>query len=663
MSAPTTVNWAEANWQYLTNALETVRYALLRHTRKYDIPKSAGSSAADAELPSPPALETVVKLFGLSAFERAVLLLCAGCELDSRFAALCATIHGDPQQSYPTFSLALAALPDPQWSALTPAAPLRDWQLIHVEPGPSLTRNTLRIDERILHYLTGVSHLDAQLAGLVQPQIPPEQLVPSHWALAREIAATWSQAVGEGALPAMQLCGPEVAGKRDIAAAACRLLGLPLYRMPAAALPARPGEHDQMLRLWQREYLLDNHVLLLDCDDSDPHDAALESAIAQIVEATPYMPLLLAGRERRGPWQRPVLTFDVVKPTPAEQRQVWMTLLGQDAEALTPQVEQIVSQFNLDAPAIAAAQSGAHGLMSEGNRNNGDRPAADALGDALWQVCRRQARPRLDDLAARIDTVACWDDLVLPDAEMEILHEIAAQVRGRGQVYERWGFQTKSRRGLGISALFAGASGTGKTLAAEVLANELRLDLYRIDLSAIVSKWVGETEKNLSRVFDAAEAGGAILLFDEADALFGKRGDVKDSHDRYANIEVSYLLQRMEAYRGLAILTSNLKESLDSAFARRIRFTVTFPFPDAAERAAIWRRVFPQATPTEGLDPARLARLDLPGGSIRNIALNAAFLAADAGEPVRMAHLLRAARREFAKLERPLSAADVRDWL
>ncbi len=278
-------------------------------------------------------------------------------------------------------------------------------------------------------------------------------------------------------------------------------------------------------------------------------------------------------------------------------------------------------------------------------------------------MCRLQARPRLDDLAARIDTVANWDDLVLPAAELEILHEIAAQVRGRSQVYERWGFQDKSRRGLGISALFAGASGTGKTLAAEVLANELRLDLYRIDLSAIVSKWVGETEKNLSRVFDAAEAGGAILLFDEADALFGKRGEVKDSHDRYANIEVSYLLQRMESYRGLAILTSNLKESLDSAFARRIRFTVTFPFPDAAERARIWRRVFPQATPTEGLDPAKLARLDLPGGAIRNIALNAAFLAADAGEPVRMAHLLRAARREFAKLERPLSAADVRDWL
>jgi SpoVK/Ycf46/Vps4 family AAA+-type ATPase len=235
-------------------------------------------------------------------------------------------------------------------------------------------------------------------------------------------------------------------------------------------------------------------------------------------------------------------------------------------------------------------------------------------------------------------------------------------VRQRRQVYEDWDFQSKGKRGLGISALFAGLSGTGKTMAAEVLARELRLDLYRIDLSAVVSKYIGETEKNLRRVFDAAEAGGAILLFDEADALFGKRGEVKDSHDRYANIEVSYLLGRMEAYRGLAILTTNMKDALDAAFLRRIRFVVQFPFPDQAEREAIWCGIYPQATPTEGLDAARLAQLNLAGGDIRNIALKAAFLAADAGEPVRMAHLLRAARHEYKKLERPLTSAEIRGW-
>jgi len=200
-------------------------------------------------------------------------------------------------------------------------------------------------------------------------------------------------------------------------------------------------------------------------------------------------------------------------------------------------------------------------------------------------------------------------------------------------------------------------------MASEVLANELRLDLYRIDLSRVVSKYIGETEKNLSRVFDAAEEGGAILLFDEADALFGKRSDVKDSHDRYANIEVSYLLQRMEAYRGLAVLTTNRKEALDTAFLRRIRFSVEFPFPDAAHREEIWRRVFPKQTPTQDLRPDRLARLNAAGGNIHNIALGAAFLAADASEPVGMSHLLTAARHEFAKLERPLADSEVAGWI
>jgi SpoVK/Ycf46/Vps4 family AAA+-type ATPase len=231
------------------------------------------------------------------------------------------------------------------------------------------------------------------------------------------------------------------------------------------------------------------------------------------------------------------------------------------------------------------------------------------------------------------------------------------------RVYEIWGFAAKGDRGLGISALFSGVSGTGKTLAAEVLANTLRLDVYRIDLSAVVSKYIGETEKNLSRIFDAAEEGGAILLFDEADALFGKRSDVKDSHDRYANIEVSYLLQRMECYRGLAILTTNLRSAIDDAFLRRIRFVVQFPFPDAVQRAGIWRRVFPPDTPTDGLDPVKLARLNVAGGNIKNIALYAAFLAADADESVGMAHLLRAAQAEYAKLEKTLTDAEVAGWL
>jgi SpoVK/Ycf46/Vps4 family AAA+-type ATPase len=361
----------------------------------------------------------------------------------------------------------------------------------------------------------------------------------------------------------------------------------------------------------------------------------------------------MAGEDRLPAPRRAFLTLKMPTPTPHEKRALWLGALGESAASANGQVDALVSQFDLGPGAIRNACAEALG------RRDG---ASEDLGDLLWDAGRAQASPHLEDLAQRIEPAAAWDDLVLPGAQKQLLREVAMHVRQRARVYEDWGFAARNSRGLGISALFAGPSGTGKTMAAEVLANELRLDLYRIDLSSVVSKYIGETEKNLRRVFDAAESGGAILLFDEADALFGKRTEVRDSHDRYANIEVSYLLQRMEAYRGLAILTTNMKEAIDSAFLRRLRFVVTFPFPDARHRAEIWRRVFPAQTPTEGLRWADLARLSVAGGSIRSIALNGAFLAADEGGPVTMRHLAQAARSEYLKLEKPLIESEIGAW-
>ena len=315
-------------------------------------------------------------------------------------------------------------------------------------------------------------------------------------------------------------------------------------------------------------------------------------------------------------------------------------------------LDSLAEQFRLSGKTIFCA-----GALAAADGN-----APIAVED-LWKLCRSFARPKLDDLAQRLVPKAGWDDLVLPERQMQSLRQLASQVRYRMKVYETWGFSDKGRRGLGLSSLFAGESGTGKTLAAEVLARELNLDLYRIDLSAVVSKYIGETEKNLKQVFDASEEGGVLLLFDEADALFGKRSDVKDSHDRYANIEVSYLLQRMEAYQGLAVLTTNLKSAIDNAFQRRLRFTVIFPFPDATQRQAIWSRVFPGRTPTQDLDFRKLSQLNITGGNIRNIALNAAFLAAESSGRVEMGHVLTAARLEADRIERPLSEAEIRGWV
>ncbi len=635
MSPDAPATWFDSNQRTLMLNLARIR-DLLQSNAPADFPGEVELQTMVENMPAPPALEILCTLFGLSQFERDVLLLCAGPELDAQFAP----------QTTPTFRLALSTLPEAHWSALTSDAPLRRWRLLEVGSGSELTHSPLRIDEPILHYLTGCGYADERLNGYIEPIPALQELVPSQRLIAEQIAAAWSNAANDRLLPLIQLCGVDPSARERVAVAVAGLLNLDVSAMRASAIPAGPVETEALLRLWERQAILDGQALLLNCDQTEV------APVMRWIE-TARFPLILSTRERLPISGRQVLTFEIRKPTCAEQGDLWRTTLGPVAAQLNGQLEHLTGHFDLDAESISAITTEVLGNHSQD---------AQALGSALWQACRAQSHPRLGELAQRIQPMAGWDDLVLPAAQIQTLREAAMHVRQRMQVYEAWGFAGKSARGLGISALFAGASGTGKTMAAEVLANELQLDLYRIDLSQVVSKYIGETEKNLRRVFDAAEQGGAILLFDEADALFGKRSEVKDSHDRYANVEVSYLLQRMEAYRGLAILTTNLKDAIDTAFLRRIRFVVQFPFPDAAQRAEIWRRIFPAQTPTEGLDAQRLARLGVAGGNIRNIALNAAFLAADLGEPVRMSHLLKAAQAEYTKLEKPLSEAEVGGW-
>jgi hypothetical protein len=651
----TSLPWHEANQRYLSAALEGLR-ARLEGPEARDAGQLALAEIARS-MPAPAAVERLVEIFGLSSFERDILLLCAGVELDAGIAALVGGRSEDARDGQPTFGLALATLTAPHWSALSPGAPLRHWRLVEGD-GPSPTRARLRIDERILHHVAGVNHLDERLVGFVRAlQVGDDDadLLPSRRRLADRLAVALSSPPNHDR-PGAALLGGDPADKRAVATAACASLGLGLLTVDAAVLPSSPPELDALLRLLEREAALVPSAVLLDCDDADRYDGAREATVARTID-TLRCPLIVTSRERRGE-RRPLFVLEVPRPSGAEQRLLWQELLARIAAtpeasaAAEATLDALVGHFDLSAPAIRAACRDALTADAE----TGDLPGR------LWLACRDQARPRLDELAGRVDLHAGWDDLVLPEAQRRMLREIVIHVRQRRRVYGHWGFAEKGARGLGISALFAGASGTGKTLAAEVLATTLSLDLYRIDLSQVVSKYIGETEKNLRRVFDAAEAGGAVLLFDEADALFGRRSEVKDSHDRYANIEVSYLLQRMEAYRGLAILTTNRRDALDPAFLRRLRFVVHFPFPDGAQRAEIWRRAFPARTPLHDLDVDKLARLNVPGGNIRNIALHAAFLAADEDAPVGMAHLLRAARAEYGKLERSPTEAEIGGW-
>lgn len=674
MNAVSLDQWQSANQRYLMAAIAVIRQRLEQHTgslaemaepalKSILNPQEAMQEAA-SQLSGPSALEMVCAAFDLSPFERDLLLLCAGMELSAAFAPLCAKTQGNDNRPYPTFSLALDALPDPHWTALTPDAPLQHWRLIvETSAGFAFTQNPLRIDRRILNYLVGVQHLDERLMGLVEPLPTTTSLVPSHQEIANQIARLWLPA-SQIALPVIQLCEGDRLSKRAIAAAACRSLNLNLNLLSADLVPPA-SELEGFIRLWEREAILGANALLLDCETVDQTDCKHHSTLTHLIDRI-RSPLLISTRERRLSLRNSAIHFDVHAPTLQEQRQVWDYALGDLSPQLNGHVETLLYQFNLSAPTIQSICAEVIGrIKSTEIVENEDKTInhPDSHLTVLWNTCRKQARPRLDDLAQRIDTVATQNDLILPELQQQTLRDIAAHVRQRSRVYETWGFKARGNRGLGISALFAGESGTGKTLAAEVLAHELQLDLYRIDLSQVVSKYIGETEKNLRQVFDAAEEGGVVLLFDEADALFGKRSEVKDSHDRYANIEVSYLLQRMEAYRGLAILTTNLKNALDPAFLRRIRFVVQFPFPDIAQRQQIWQRIFPTDTPTEGLDMQQLARLNVTGGNIRNIALNAAFLAADQNESISMKHLLYAARSEYTKLEKPLTDVEVGRWV
>ena len=574
----------------------------------------------------------ISSLFGLSPFERDVLVLCAGSTLESRFTQAGA--------GAPTFGSALAVLEYPHWSAVTPVGPLRYWRLIELAPG-SLLDAPLHLDERILQFVLGVPALDERLQALTRPL--SQTSGPARNDLVGAAIRHWRRS--PLTREPLVLIGKHQSICTSVFAQVCEQLGLGPYELDAADIPSEPSERDQLARLWTREATLSGAALLV----STAHCESIRHLETWL--ATTSGPIAIGARPGDPAERLEGLRMHVPSISPDERRSLWRRDLGPLAQQMNGYLERVVEYFDFDEKAIRAAAI----QVSEKADQTGASP-----GELAWRTCREHGRRALETLAQRIDPQASWQDLVLPAAQKETVQQIAIHVQQRAFVYHRWGFGAKHARGLGLTVLFTGGSGTGKTMAAEVLAAELDLDLYKVDLASVVSKYIGETEKNLRAIFEGAERSGAILLFDEADALFGKRSEVRDSHDRYANLEISYLLQQMEAYRGVAILTTNMQHALDPAFMRRIRFVVQFPFPDQDARSDIWRRIFPAQTPVADLNHEQLAQLNVSGGVIRNIAINAAFLAADDDRTVRPRHILSAARTEYAKLGKPLTPAETR---
>lgn len=628
-------DWTQANTMFLASVVAMVRERLAGLANAERRPAEWRWPHSHPEHPNP-ALMLLRDTFDLSEFETAILALCASHELDTGIGPLCARITDDPSRPWPTFALALQSFPPGAWEAVSTEGPLRSWRLVEIERriGEPLALAGLRCDERILDFIKGLNRIDERIAALVSDPPALDGRLVDAGALA-SLTQLWTResSAGRSAL----LFGAEVTLRHALAAEAATVSRRHLYQLDLDALPSAFSEAEQFICLWNREAALAPLALFI---DASRFDNALHASLIRRFLKRANFPVAVGVDMATPGLAETLVAIPVTRLNRAEQRALWNSDLGPGRSSLA---HRLAGGFDFS-PAMIA--------------NIAALAPRDADNSMVWRNCLYSVRPRLDTLAQRIEPHALWDDLILPQEQQLALRQIIDQVHQRQRVYDEWGYASRMNCGLGVTALFAGESGTGKTMAAEVIAAELALNLYRIDLSSMVSKYIGETEKNLRQLFDAAEQGGVALLFDEADALFGKRSEIKDSHDRYANIEVNYLLQRIESFSGLAILATNLKSALNSAFLRRIRFVVRFPHPGPAERRRMWERVFPSAAPIDLLDYEQLGQLNLTGGHIAAAAMNAAFLAAAEDAPIGMRHILSAARAELVKLSRPIAEAD-----
>jgi AAA+ superfamily predicted ATPase len=630
----------------------------------------------DPEPDSP--LAWLAQRYGLSSFDLDVLLIALAPELDLRYERLYAYLQDDVSRRRPSVDLVLNLLCESadekasRRSHFSPGAPLVQSGLLHLTPDreddqPPLLSHFMKLDGQVVRFLIAERTLDPRLAPfseLVEAETNADEL-PTDEALLALLEDAW-----DNSRPLrLYFQGQPGSGRRQKAGRLAAELKATMLIVDTPRALAVDRTFDWVPRLVFREAWFHNALVYLrgfDTLRSEERSAALGRFWEALVHDEGIT--FLEGTQPWAPVEgQPggVITITFPRPSYAQRRALWKDLLTEASVQLKEaDLDTLAGRFRLDpgqiADAFATALNLAHrrvAALPDDQREN-----ATLNMDDLFAAARAQTGSELGGLARKIEPLNRLKDIVLPDDTCEQLIEICQRVAHGNRVLEDWGFDRKLSQGKGTAVLFAGPSGTGKTMAAEILAAELGLDLYKIDLSSVVSKYIGETEKNLERIFQAAENSNAILFFDEADALFGKRSEVRDSHDRYANIEISYLLQKMETYDGLAILATNLRQNLDDAFVRRMAFTISFPFPDEASRRLIWEGIWPKDIPRDfsaaDLDDLA-ARFKLSGGNIKNIALAAAYLAASVNKPVSREHIMRAIYREFQKMGKAMSDTEL----
>jgi SpoVK/Ycf46/Vps4 family AAA+-type ATPase len=593
-------------------------------------------------------LQSLAQGAGLDELDVELLLVALVPDLDTRFERLYGYLNDDVTRRRATIGLGLQLCGMSAWSGaarsrVSPDAPLIAAGLVQVEePDRPFLSRSLRVPDRVTAYLLGDDRPDPVVTPLIRPPAttPAGDVAAALGAVLRSgVRLVYLQEHPGGSGPAVAAAG--------LAAAGLGVLAIDLDQLDSSA------ELDAVLKAIGREALLSSAGVV-----AGPIEGLLDRGPGSVrALAGLRQPVLLHGRASWEPaWSRAVpLVVDTTATSSGQRRRQWEHSLGADAPAGLGDAD-MMTQFLLSGEQVARAVEAA--------RLQARLAGTDVNLQHLRAGARAQNGAALERLARRIQPSVGWGDLVLAPATAEALHELAGRARRRELVLDTWRMRPGGGRGRGITVLFAGDSGTGKTMSAEVVAGDLGLDLYTVNLATVVDKYVGETEKNLERIFVEADGVNAVLLFDEADALFGKRSEVRDANDRYANIEVGYLLQRMETFDGLAILATNLRANVDDAFVRRLDMIIDFPSPEAELRRALWDRCLAPGVPrAPDLDLDFCAQaFELSGGNIRSIALTAAYLAADSGRPVAMADLIRAVHREYRKLGRMVVASEFGDY-
>ncbi|MSP59243.1 MAG: ATP-binding protein [Myxococcales bacterium] len=638
---------------------------------------------AEAERLADGPLTKLCEAFALSDLEYRTLLCLLAAEVEPLFRTLIRAQQregGRPWLELGTIAdlleLERAALPD-LFELFLPSGKLRHRGLVLVDEAEGVDEAPMihlraKVTRRVLRYCLGVDELPLGMTLCDQPKARlSDALLPA--AEREDLLGRVRFSLLRGERLQVALHGVDGVGKKFLAEALSSELGRAILFVDVRAWERRQLAHhladvarEQALARaipyfdgW--EALVDDGLLgvpappSIDGEDAQPVATSrrpLPPSFVRFLEQDAGV-VFLGARERytqldrlKGSVAHVALEF----PGPSQRGRLWQSAISAGGATLAPgiDVDELGRKFALDPARILAATRGATALATL--RNPGGAPV---LGrDEIVAASRQQLQHELASLAVRVTKAHKWEDLVIPVDVYESLKELLSYVRHSADVYERQGFAARHSISPGLSALFAGPPGTGKTMCASIVARELEMELFRVDLSRIVSKWIGETEKNLAKVFDEAQRSHAVILFDEADSLFAKRTEVKSSIDRYANLEVSYLLQRMEQFSGVTVLTTNFEDTIDPAFKRRITFKMRFERPDAEARAALWTKMFPEkARLGDDLDLVEIGhRFELSGGSIRNAIVRAAFLAADAGTPILQKHLLLAAAREAREM-------------